>query len=68
MGEALLKVGNSLLEESNLMLQVLDWIKDADRVMNRMAVALYTAGCPAGIYSAADLTEIVIQSSLLIKF
>ena len=68
MGEALLKVGNSLLKESNLMLQVLDWVKDADRVMNRMAVALYTASRPAGIYSAADLTDIIIQDSLLIKF
>lgn len=68
MGEALLKVGNSLLKESNLMLQVLDWIKDADRVMNRLAISLRAASRPAGINSAADLTEIVIQSSLLIKF
>ena len=68
MGNTLLEVCNSLLEEGNLMLEVLDWIKGADRVMNRMAVALYTAGCPAGIYSAADLTDIIIQDSLLIKF
>lgn len=50
------------------MLEVLNWIEDADRAMNRVAVALYAAARAAGIYSAADLTDIVIQSSLLIKF
>lgn len=64
----MLEVCNSLLEEGNLMLEVLNWVEDAGRLMNRLVISLSAAARPAGIYSAADLTDIVIQSSLLIKF
>ena len=68
MGEALLEICNSLLEEGNLMLEVLNWIEDAGWMLNRLAISLSAASRPAGIYSAADLTDIIIQDSLLIKF
>lgn len=50
------------------MLEVLNWIEDAGWMLNRLAISLSAAARPAGIYSAADLTDIIIQDSLLIKF
>lgn len=68
MGQALLEVCNSLLEESNLVLEIFNWVEDDGRLLNRVDISLRAAACPAGINSATDLTDIVIQSSLLIKF
>ena len=50
------------------MLEVLNWVEDAGRLLNSLVISLSAATRPAGIYSAADLTDIVIQSYLLIKF
>ena len=50
------------------MLEVLNWVEDAGRLMNRLVISLSAAARAAGINSAADLTDVVIQSSLLIKF
>jgi hypothetical protein len=49
-------------------LEVLNWIEDAGWIVGRIAAARRFTGCPAGIYAAADLTDIVIQDSLPIKF
>jgi hypothetical protein len=66
--QALLEVGNPLLEESNLMLEVFNWVEDAGWISNRLVMARRFTGCPAGIYAAADLTDVVIQDSLPIKY
>ena len=64
----MLEVCNSLLEEGNPMLEVLNWVEDAGWMLNSLVISLSAAARAAGINSAADLTDVVIQSYLLIKF
>jgi len=66
--QPLLEVGDALLEERDLVLEVLNWIEDAGWIVGRIAAARRFTGCPAGVYTAADLTDVVVQDYLSVTF